>query len=309
MKRGSFMKRFFAIFLCLLISISFFGCNSNKSDNEIIIMDGQFSEMKIIHQMVKLVVEEHTDAKVVIKDEVSAVNGYNELLKGNCDLMNSYDGTLLTTYLKMDAKDVPSGQSLYDYVNKVALKEKKVYLLDKLGINNTYSVAVPQNIAKKYNFSTISDLVPVANQLVFGAEHEFFSEEGSMKYNPFVKFYGLKFKEGKAIDLGLKYSAVESGNIDVTEVYATDGLNKKAKLKILKDDRSFFPEYNGALLVRSDLFERFSKTAPKLKETLNMLGGILNNETMVNLSYAVDVDGKTPLNVAKTFLQEKGLIK
>jgi len=303
------MKKSFAVILCLLISISFFGCSSKKSDNEIVIMDGQFSEMKIIHQMVKLVVEEHTDAKVVIKDEVSAVNCFNELLKGNCDLMNSYDGTLLTTYLKKDVKDVPSGETLYDYANKVALKEKKVYLLDKLGINNTYSVAVPQKTATKYNLNTVSDLVPIANQLVFGAEHEFFSEEGSMKYNPFVKFYGLKFKEGKAIDLGLKYSAVESGNIDVTEVYATDGLNKKAKLKILKDDRNFFPEYNGALLVRSDLFERFSKIAPDLKETLNTLGGTLDNETMVNLSYAVDVDGKTPLEVAKAFLQGKGLIK
>ena len=303
------MKRFVAIFLCLIISASFFGCAAKNSDNEIVIMDGQFSEMKLIHQMVKMLVEEHTTAKVVIKDEVSAINSYNELLKGNCDLMNSYDGTLLTTYLKKPLTDVPKGKSLYDYVNEVALKEKKVYLLNKLGINNTYAIAVPQKIADQYKLNNISDLVPVANKLVFGAEHEFFSEEGNMKYNPFVKFYGLKFKEGNPIDLGLKYSAIASGKIDVSEVYATDGLNKKAKLKILKDDRNFFPEYNGALLVRSDLFERFAKTAPNLKETLNLLGGAFDNETMVNLTYAVDVDGKTPKEVAKAFLQEKGLIK
>lgn len=304
------MKKITAIILCIIsLSISIFGCSAKKVDNEIVIMDGQFSEMKLIHQMVKLLVEDHTNVKVVIKDEVSAVNCFNELLKGNCDLMNSYDGTLLTTFLKLDTKDIPEGQSLYDYANEVALKEKKVYLLDKLGINNTYAIAVPQKIADEYCLNSVSDLVPVANKLVFGAEHEFFSEEGSMKYGPFVKFYGLNFKEGNPIDLGLKYSAVTNGNLDVTEVYATDGLNKKAQLKILTDDRNFFPEYNGALLVRSDLFERFEKTAPNLKEALNMLGGIFDNEAMVNLTYAVDVDGKTPNEVAKAFLEEKGLIK
>ncbi len=303
------LKRWTAALLSLVIVFSAAACSAQKSKDEIVIMDGQFSEMKIIHQMVKLIVEDRTNAKVVIKDEVSSVNGYNELLKGNCDLMNSYDGTLLTTYLKLDTKDIPEGKSLYDFVNETAEKEKHVYLLDKLGINNTYAIAVPQNIADKYNLSKVSDLVPVANQLVFGAEHEFFSEEGSMKFNPFVKFYGLNFKDSKPVDLGLKYSAVESGNIDVTEVYATDGLNKKAKLKVLEDDRHFFPEYNGALLVRDDLFDRFKDSAPNLKETLNLLGGILDNEAMVNLTYAVDVDGKTPHDVALAFLQEKGLLK
>ena len=71
-----------------------------------------------------------------------------------------------------------------------------------------------------------------------------------MKYGPFCDFYGLNFKEHIAIDNSLKYSAVENGNFDVMVVYATDGLNRKAGLKVLEDDLGFFPEYNGALLVR-----------------------------------------------------------
>ena len=303
------MKKIIAALMALLISVSFVGCNSQKSDDEIIVMDGQFAEMKIVHQMVKLLVEEHTDAKVVIKDEMSPINGYNEMVKGNCDLMNSYDGTLLTTFLKLDTKDIPEGKTLYDFVNEKASKDQKVHLLKKLGLNNTYAVAVPQKIADEYNLNTISDLVPVADKLIFGAEHEFFSKQSSMKFDPFVKFYGLNFKEAKPIDIGLKYSAIENGKIDVTVAYATDGLNKKAKLKILEDDKKFFPEYNGALLVRDDLFERFSKVAPNLEEVLNKLGGIFTNETMIDLSYQVDVEGKSPNDVAKAFLQEKGLIK
>jgi len=302
------MKKIFSLLASLVFVISLAGCGSSKKENTMVIYDGQFAEMKIIHQMVKLLVEEYTDAKVEIKDEMSPVNCFNELVKGSCDLMNSYDGTLLTTFLKLDPSDVPEGKTLYDFANETAIKEKKVRLLDKMGINNTYAIAVPSEIAEKYNLNTISDLVPVANELVFGAEHEFFSEEGSAKYNPFVEFYGLNFKESKAIDLGLKYSAVESGNVDVTVVYATDGLNKKAQLKVLEDDRKFFPEYNGALLVREDLFERFKDTAPNLEEVLNKLGNIFTDEIMVDLTYAVDVEGKTPLEVATEFLKSKGLI-
>ena len=66
------------------------GCSKSSGD-EIIIMDGQFSEMKLIHRMVKMLVEQDTDAKVIIKDEISPVNGFNEMVRGNCDLMNSYE--------------------------------------------------------------------------------------------------------------------------------------------------------------------------------------------------------------------------
>lgn len=290
----------------VMLSLILVACGSTK-DNSITIYDGQFSEMRIIHQMVKLLVEKDTNLSVNIKDEMSPVNSYNEILKGSADLMNSYDGTLLTTYLHLDPSDVPQNMSLYDFANQKA-EPSHVRLLDKLGINNTYAIGVSEELSKAYNLETISDLVPVADKLIFGAEHDFFTEEGSAKFNPFVKFYGLKFKEAKQIDLSLKYATIENGKIDVMVVYATDGLNRKANLKILKDDRAFFPEYNGALLVRTDLFERFKEAAPNLEQVLNQLGGILTNEDMVNLTYEVDVNGKTAPAVAEQFLKEKGLL-
>lgn len=279
------------------------GERSGRTGATITIYDGEFAEMKIIHQMVKLLVEEHTGAKVVIKDQMSPVNSYNEVLRGNADIMNSYDGTLLTTFLHLDPSDVPEGQSLYDFVNQQAT-EKGVRLLDKLGINNTYIAAVPLDIAEKYNLNNTSDLVPVAGELVFGAEHDFFTEEGSAKFNPFTEFYGLKFKEAKQIDINLKYSAINSGNINVTVAYATDAQNRQSNMKLLTDDRNFFPEYNGALLVRTDLFDRLSETAPNLEEVLNMMGGIFTNEDMVNLSYAVDIEGRAVEEVAREYLQK-----
>lgn len=305
------MKKIVALFLVMLLALlPLGGCGGNKN-NEIIMYDGITTEMQLVHRMVKLLVEEHTDAKVTIKDQMSGVNMFKEMTKENpsCDMMNTYDGTVLTTFLKMDPKDVPAGQTLYEYANAQVNEKHKVSMMDKIGIDSTYAVAVPQTIADKYNLKTVSDLIPVAPELTFGAEHEFFTEEGTMKFGPFTKFYGLNFKDSKSVDIGLKYSAIENGNFDVTEVYTTDGLNRKVGLKVLEDDKKFFPEYNGALLVRDDLFDRLKDAAPNLKEVFNMLGGKFTNESMTDLTYAVDVEGKSLDNVAKDFLKSQNMIK
>lgn len=291
----------------LLLALTACGGGGKAKADTITIYDGLYSEMHIVHQMVKLLVEEHTGAKVDIRDEMSPVNAYNEMLKGTADLTNSYDGTLLTTYLHLDAADVPAGVSLYDFVNEQGAA-KGVRLLEKLGTNNTYTIGVSQELAAQHGLETISDLIPLAPQLIFGAEHDFFTQEGSGKYDPLVAFYGLRFKEARQVDMSLKYSAFESGNLDVMVVYATDGLNRRAGLKVLADDQGFFPEYNGALLVRNDLFDRLKDTAPNLEEVLNRLGGAITDAEMVDMTYAVDVDGRSAQEVAREFLQGKGLI-
>ena len=312
-KSHSNMKRVISsiliIFVAFLATVPFQMKNS-KSAESMMLYDGDYTESQIMHHMIKHLVEGKTDLKVTIQDQMSQVNNYKALIgkKHSCDMMISYDGTLLTTFLKKDPKDVPRGETLYDYTNKLGKKREQLTMTGKLGFNNTYAIAVPQKIAEKYNLKKISDLEKVANELVFGAEHEFFTEEGSMKYNPFVKYYNLKFKDRKSVDVSLKYSAIEKGEYDVTEVYATDGLNKKAKLVILEDDKHFFPEYNGAFLVREDTFEKFSSVAPDLRQVLSMLEGKISTEDMSEMTYNVDVKGQSVDKVSEDFLKKKGIL-
>jgi len=299
----------FAVIIAAFIALLPYGINTVSSD-ELLLYDGDYSETQIMHHMIKLLVEDKTDLTVTIQDQMSQVNNFSALTaeKNSCDMMISYDGTLLTTFLHLDPEDVPQGESIYSYSNKIATEKHNVHLLEKLGFDNTYAIAVPQHIAEKYDLETVSDLIPVAGELVFGAEHEFFTEEGSMKFNPFTEFYGLKFKDAVSVDVSLKYAAVEKGSFDVTEVYATDGLNRKANLKVLKDDKSFFPDYNGAFLVREDTFEKFEAAAPNLEEVLNMLAGQISNNDMVEMTYQVDVMSRDIDEVALEFLTERGII-
>ena len=286
--------------ICLLLPYG------RGSSGDLMLYDGDYSETQLMHHMVKMLVEDQTDLTVTIQDQMSQVNNFNALNGDShtCDLMISYDGTLLTTFFHQDVTDVPEGMSIYDYVNQGAQEEYGMRLLEKLGFDNTYAIAVPQAVADQYGLEAISDLVPVADQLTFGAEQGFFTLEGSMKYGPFTEFYGLNFRNPVSVDLGLKYAAVENGSFDVTVVYATDGLNRKAGLKILEDDKSFFPDYNGAFLVREDVLEKY----PELEGILNQLAGEIPTEQMAELTYQVDVLGRTVDDVAREFLVSQGLL-
>ena len=216
---------------------------------------------------------------------MSQVNNWNSLKDDShtCDLMISYDGTILTTFLGQDTVDVPEGMTIYDYVQG-ELDSYGLTQLEQLGFENTYAIGVPQALADEYGLETISDLIPIADQLTFGAEQEFFTLEGSMKYDPFVKFYGLNFQDAVSVDMGLKYSAIENGSFDVAVVYSTDGLNKKVGLKVLE-------EY------------------PEVADILNQLAGKIPTEQMAELTYQVDVEGRTVDEVAREFLVSLGLLE
>ena len=279
---------------------------SSTGEGELLLYDGDYSETQLMHRMAKLLIEDQTDYTVTIQDQMSQVNNFKALIGDShtCDLMISYDGTLLTTFLQKDPTDAPAGASIYDYANHLAGEAHGLVMLEQLGFDNTYAIAVTRDTAERCGPETVSDLIPLAGDLVFGAEHEFFTQEGSMKYGPFTEFYGLRFKDSMSVDVSLKYAAAEKGSFDVTEVYATDGLNRKAGLTVLEDDLNFFPDYNGAFLLRQDTLERF----PGVDAVLNRLAGQISNEDMVEMTYQVDVEKRTVEDVAREFLETRGFL-
>jgi glycine betaine/choline ABC-type transport system substrate-binding protein len=76
-------------------------------------------------------------------------------------------------------------------------------------------------------------------------------------------------------------------------------------LKILKDDKSAFPPYYAATIIRSETLEKH----PELKDILNKLDGKIDDEAMMEMNYKVDSLGQKPETVAHEFLKENKLIK
>ena len=104
--------------------------------------------------------------------------------------------------------------------------------------------------------------------------------------------------------MGLKYASIENGTFDVAVVYTTDGLNRKVGLKVLEDDKSFFPDYNGMFVVRGDILEQY----PELEGILEQLTGAISTEDMAEMTYQVDVQGRSVDEVAQEFLVSRGLL-
>jgi osmoprotectant transport system substrate-binding protein len=123
---------------------------------------------------------------------------------------------------------------------------------------------------------------------------------------PFQQAYNLELDRPqiRQMDPGLVYNAVRDGFVDAGLVYTTDGRVKGFDLKVLKDDKGFFPSYAVTPVVRKDTLE----ANPGLEEALNTLSGLLNNDVIMTLNAKVDIDHQTPQQVAHDFLREKGLL-
>lgn len=172
------------------------------------------------------------------------------------------------------------------------------------GFNNTYTVAVRGEIAGEYGLKTTSDLAAVAGELTFGGNPDYL--ERADGFQAVCDTYGLEFGKVVDIDIGLKYQALASGDIDVTNAYTTDAqlANPNNKVTVLEDDKHLQVNYFCSTVVRQDALEKF----PGLEAALMKLDGALSDGEMAELNYKVEVEGLDEKDVARDFLIGKGLL-
>jgi osmoprotectant transport system permease protein len=120
-------------------------------------------------------------------------------------------------------------------------------------------------------------------------------------------FQGLKNLYNLDLDVvemqpGLMYDAIKNEDVDIVAGFSTDGRIEAFDLVILEDDKKYFPPYYAAPVVRNQTLKKF----PELENALEMLAGMLNNETMAALNYQADNAHDDPRNVAASFLLSKG---
>ena len=113
--------------------------------------------------------------------------------------------------------------------------------------------------------------------------------------------YGLDL-ETVELDPGLMYKALKQGKVDLIGGFSTDGRIKAYDLRVLEDDRHYFPPYHAAPLVRGEAMRQ----NPVLEEVFAKLEGRVSNEVMAELNFRVDNGGETPAGVAAAFLREAG---
>jgi len=275
---------------------------SSGRDGTLTIGSKNFTENIIMAEIMAQTVEANTSLKVERKLNLGGtLICWEGLKKGELDMYPDYTGTGLMAILKKEVITDPD--EVYNIVQQEYNKQFKIKWLKPVGFNNTYATAVTKEFAKKHALNTTSDLKAHAGDLVFCAEQEFFNRNDG--FQGFCQAYGLKFKDTKAMDIGLKYKAVADGKVDVIDAFSTDGELVSYKMKVLEDDQNFFPPYYCAPVVRMDTLEKH----PELEDVLNKLAGKISDEDMQQMNYKVKEKGLNPADVAAEFLKAKGIVK
>ncbi|WP_422393060.1 glycine betaine ABC transporter substrate-binding protein [Neomoorella humiferrea] len=298
------MGKFFALVMSFAILLfGTVGCGGGPEVKDTVVVGSKdFTENIILGEIMAQLIEAHMDLKVERKLNLGGtLVNFNALKKGDLDLYADYTGTGLVAILKKNVINDP--QKAYDTVQKEYNEQFKLKWLKPFGFNNTYTLAVPEEVAQQRNLQKISDLKNVASEMVLGAEQEFFNRPDG--YDGLIATYGLNFKSAKQMETGLKYEAIGNKMVDIIDAFSTDGQLITYNLKILEDDKHFFPPYFAAPLVRMDTLEKY----PQLEEVLNKLAGQLNDDEMRQLNYQVDEEKKEVAQVARDFLKKKGLIE
>ena len=302
-KKTKYKVNFKLIILGLFIIIfgTYFSLNSKK-DKAINIATKPMTEGYILGQMLTELIEQDTDLKVNITNGVGGgtSNIHPAIVKGEFDLYPEYTGTSWEAVLK---KEDSYDESKFDELQKEYKEKYNLEYVNLYGFNNTYGLAVNKDIAEKYNLKTYSDLAAVSNNLIFGAEYDFFEREDG--YKELQKVYNVDFKKKIDMDIGLKYQAMKDKKIDVMVIFTTDGQLAISDVVVLEDDKKMYPSYRAGTVVRSEILSKY----PELKAVLENLNNILDDKTMADLNYQVESEGKKPEDVAREYLQEKGLLE
>ena len=287
--------------LFIVIFGAYFSLNSKK-DKTINIATKPMTEGYILGQMLTELIEQDTDLKVNITNGVGGgtSNIHPAIVKGEFDLYPEYTGTSWEAVLK---KEASYDESKFVELQKEYKEKYNLEYVNLYGFNNTYGLAVNKDIAEKYNLKTYSDLAKISNNLIFGAEYDFFEREDG--YKELQKVYNMNFKKQIDMDIGLKYQAMKDKKIDVMVIFTTDGQLAISDVVVLEDDKKMYPSYRAGTVVRSEILSEY----PELKPVLEKLNNILDDKTMADLNYQVESEGKKPEDVAREYLQEKGLLE
>ena len=262
------------------------------------------TEQFILGEMLKLVIEDTTDYSVELTKGIGG--GTNNIMpameSGDFDLYPEYTSSGYIMVLKHDSDGI-SDEDMWKQLQKEYKEKYDMSWIGQYGFNNTYALIVREEAAKKYNLTKTSQLANVSDELVFGGNSDYIERKDG--FHLLCDTYGLKFKDVKDIDIGLKYEALKKGDIDVSNGFTTDAQLSNDNVRVLEDDKHLQVNYFCSNVVRNDTL----KSHPGLEEAIMKLDNSITDKEMASLNYKVEVEGKEDVEVAKDYLTEKGIIK
>jgi osmoprotectant transport system permease protein len=246
----------------------------------------RFAESYILGEIVKQVAEPHAKVEHLQGLGNTAIV-LAALQAGRIDVYPEYVGTIDLEILKHQQP-----ASMAQMRRELAAMGLGVAV--PLGFNNSYALAVRGDAAAP---RTLSELAG-RNQLKFGLSHEFIGRVDG--WQGLAQRYGLA-QRPEGLDHGIAYEALQRKQVDVIDVYSTEARIGQYGLRVLEDDRHYFPRYDAVLLYRLDAVQRF----PAAWQAISGLEGRISENDMIAMNAAAEIDGKRFERVASDWLGAK----
>lgn len=294
-------NRVLGLMLTILVAaIMLVGCGGSEATTVSVASKG-FAEQFVLGEMYALLLE---DAGFTVERK-GALGGtpvlHESLLNEELDIYPEYTGTGLLTVLQMDVMSDPS--EVFNTVSDAYAEQFSIVWLDPAPMNNTQAIAMTEERASALGISSFSDLSVQAGNLVMAGPPEFPEREDGIPGLQ-ATYGGFEFGDYLAVDYGLRYPSLMSGDTDAVVAFGTDGEIFANGLRVLIDDKGLYPPYQVAPVVRQSVLDE----NPEIANALNKVAPLLDDATMQKLNNRVTGEGLEPEDVARDFLVEHGLI-
>jgi osmoprotectant transport system substrate-binding protein len=268
--------------------------------SRIVIGAKNFTEQVILGELLAQEIEatgEKVDRRFYLAGSYIA---HQALVSGRIDAYVEYTGTALTSVLKQPL-DHDAGR-VFATVRRIYAGQYGVAVQPSLGFENTFAMVLRDADADRLHVRALSDLSAVAPQLRLGVGYEF--EERPDGLRGMDDAYHLKFAgEPRVMDLGLLYRALDNRQVDIVSGNSTDGAITALGLRVLADDRHYFPPYQAVPLVRQQALREH----PRMQGALDRLTGKVSEAEMQAMNQAVEGQHRDPADVVREFRARKGL--
>lgn len=276
---------------CLLLGVALLlPLSASAAPTAIRIASKTFPESYILAEITAQLLESHG---FMVRRQLGlggTLIAFEALQGGSIDIYPEYTGTLSQAILHQPGM---TAEQL-----STALAARGLTPGVSLGFDNSYAIAMSTELATSRDIALISDLKQHPD-LAIGLSLEFLNRGDG--WPALQAAYRLP-QRPTGIEHALAYRALESGKLDVTDAYTTDGELDNYDLRLLQDDQGFFPGYSAVLLMRSDL-------PPPVVRVLSSLNGRIDEATMRGLNRRLANDQRQPREVAAEFLRDTGLVK
>ncbi|MFE4249023.1 glycine betaine ABC transporter substrate-binding protein [Streptomyces sp. NPDC056910] len=266
----------------------------------------EFTEQLILGAMMGIAFKA-AGAEVLDRTGIQGSIGAREAIKnGDADGMYEYTGTAWITYLG-HSHPIPNPQAQWQAVHDADLKNGITWLPPS-ALNNTYALAMNEANFKKYGTKTLSDVAALAKKnpkaVTLCVESEFANRADGLP--GMEKAYGMNIPTANItqMDTGIIYTQAAKGTCTFGEVFTTDGRIRAMKLRVMADDKHFFPNYNAAPAMNTKSLEKY----PAMAKVIEPITKKLDNTVAQELNAKVDVDGQDPHDVAKEWLVQEGFV-